>query len=186
MKVGLFLLMVASLFIGSGASAQSAKNAGKQIVCQELGMDEETGEDVPLALMTIRLGKDGKAASVTLVRPKTSDMPAINAIFVAANAPINHRVEKNDVEIDEVSGQPLPDPQTGKLQYKWGIEDVEAISVKNAKLSATVLINEHLYAGRPGSVIAITMGDRLLISSGQGTVTCTGAVMFPLAEPSAE
>lgn len=182
MKVTNLVLFFASLLIGAHASAQSAANAGKTIVCQEDGFDDKTGEDVALGKMTIRLGKDGKATSVQLVRPKNGDLPAINALFVASNAPINHRVEKNDFEYDEVSGEPTLD-EKGQKHYKWGIENVEAISVKNAKLSATVLINEHLYAGRPGSVLAITMGDKLVISSEQGTVSCTGAVMFPMANP---
>lgn len=174
-------LLLTSL-IAVPSLAQSPANAGKQIVCQEDGFDENTGEDVTLGRLTITLGKDGKAVSAQLIRPKHGDMPAINALFVSANAPINHRVEKNDFEIDEVSNEPVLD-EAGKKQYKFGIENVEAISLKNSKLSATILINDHLYAGRPGSVLAITMGDKLAISAEEGTVSCTGAVMFPMARP---
>ncbi|MES2963421.1 MAG: hypothetical protein V4760_05990 [Bdellovibrionota bacterium] len=181
MKTALFLSALAAVFFSAPpAAAQSAKNAGKTIVCQELGFHDETGEDVPLANIQIHLGAQGKAERVVVKRPKTDELAAIRATTLTlANAKISHSIDKNDSEIDDVSGKQILDPETGRPQYKWNIEDVETINAKAGDLSVTVLINDHLYAGRPGSVIAISKGDKFVISSGQGMVGCTGAVMFP-------
>jgi hypothetical protein len=181
MKTALFLsALVALTFTARPSVAQSVKNAGKTIVCEEFGFDEETGEDKPLAKITIHLGANGKADRMDVVRPKTNEFEAVRKTFTLANAKIKHAIEKNDTEINEETGEQILDPVTKKPQYKWNIEDVEVINGKDASgLSVTALINDHLYAGRPGSVVAISKGDKIVISSGQGMVGCTGAVMFP-------
>ncbi|MEK7356331.1 MAG: hypothetical protein AAB250_07765, partial [Bdellovibrionota bacterium] len=101
MSTRLVASFLATLFMAPVAMAETtpsqlapiAANAGKSIVCEELGMNDETGEDVPLAKVTVRLGVGGKADRVIIARPKTPEMVAIPAMtLTSANATIKHEV----------------------------------------------------------------------------------------------
>lgn len=142
-----------------------AGNAGGQISCEESTIDENTGNDINLAKITIDFGVDGKASRVQIVRPKTKQISALNLTFTKANAvKFTHTVDEGTLESGE--GEPK--------QYSFNISEVETIHVESKKTSMTLALFDHLYAGIPGSTLAISQGDTLDIggNSGDAMVIC--------------
>jgi len=145
--------------------ANIALNAGTRITCDETTTDENTGNDVRLAHIVINFGADGKATAIQITRPKTAQVRALNTTFTKANSrEFTHDYSEGNIESDE--GQPK--------QYAYNISQVEVVHAKAAGISMTLALFDHLYAGIPGSTLAISQGENIDIggNSGEAMVIC--------------
>lgn len=159
-----FIFLIVCIALQNHPALAKTPNENGEIAC-----DESDAEEGSQARIYIALDASGWAEEITVKRPKTSDFDAVDWHFTKANSTIVHEVREGHViDIDEVTKEKI---------YDWGIPQIETIEVHQGENSWLLEINDHTYAGWPGSAATYTVKG---VAFRPGNMmSCEGALKLP-------
>ena len=172
-KFSIFALVSVILY-HPPSSAADQNNKSKTLLCSEMDGNESDGPSDgntdPVARIQINYTANGTISSIVGQRKATQELPAMKFSFTSAHDEIN--------DIARATGD---DSKTGECKSQYCIANIQTISAKSKSGdSITLNINDHAYAGLPGSTLAYQTGGKVLETSKSGNmVNCIGRVKFP-------
>ena len=168
--------VLAVLLLNLSVSAQSfAKQdtASLKLVCLELDASESEGQRsddlTEIAKIEIDYSADGTLQSIQVHRRAKDEFPTVDQIFNSSNSHIEHGLF------------PTPTYPDGTPTNAYDIKESENFVVTvSGKQVFKLMVNDHAYAGHPGSTIIYTKGSKEISTERLGNVVrCDGRVLRP-------
>lgn len=169
------LILITTSFLASSLALAKQDVDSLKLECSELLVIEtDTGstEDIPVGTVIVNFTGKGEIEQILVSRESFQNYKAFKQIFTPKDSKIQHNKQKTGDNPDE-----------GKCSSQLCAEEIEVISAVHSKTgqSVTLRINDHSYAGHPGSSLEYINAGQDLSSSSSGTqVGCDGRVQDPI------
>jgi hypothetical protein len=168
LAAGLFVIIAFAQVVQAKQDSTSAT-----LICsEEDGSEADGGTGAPtISTTTVSYDKKGEIQAIELVRRKYNGAAAMKLHFIAGEASFSDQVV--------ATGDDQSNPDGCATAYC--IEKIQVISAKNKKGESLIInVNDHAYAGTPGSSVKIRTSGKKISTEKVGTmVSCDGRAMLP-------